>query len=112
MQSKFLIALHLEVAHHFGERCTAGRTGRLEPPATVGATKTSKMPLINPYQISVHGFLCRYAPQRGASLLPACRQRDGVYMRQFEWSVGHPTYTEDFWFAHPTSNLVAVAESL
>jgi hypothetical protein len=75
MQSKFLVALQLEVTHHFAERCAAGRTGRLEPPATVGATKTSEMHLINPHQTTAHGFYVA-TPQRclTASLLPACCQ--------------------------------------
>src|SRR5580658_1233599 len=32
MQPKLFVALQLEVAHHFSERCAAGRTRRLELP--------------------------------------------------------------------------------
>jgi len=39
MQCKFFVALQLEVAHHFIERCARGRTRRLEPPAAFGAAK-------------------------------------------------------------------------
>jgi hypothetical protein len=54
MQREFLVALQLEVAHHLIERSAAGRTRRLEPPATFGATKTPKTLLLNPYQLPAH----------------------------------------------------------
>src|SRR5579863_4509870 len=56
MQRKLFIALQLEVAHHFVERCAGGRTRRFERPATFRTAKTAKMLLINPNQISVHGL--------------------------------------------------------
>ena len=55
MQCKLLVALQHEVAHHFIERCAGGRTRRFEPPATLGATKTEKTLLLNPYQLHAHG---------------------------------------------------------
>jgi hypothetical protein len=57
MQSKLLVALQLEVAHHFIERCAGRRSRRLEPPATFGATKTPETRLLNPYQLSAHGLI-------------------------------------------------------
>jgi len=62
MQCKFSVALQLEVAHHFVERCAGERARRFEPPATFGATKTLKTLLLNPHQLSTHGRLCRCAP--------------------------------------------------
>ena len=62
MGGKLFLALQLEVAHHFIERCAGERTRRSEPPATYGATKTPKMLLLNPYQLPAHGRLCRCAP--------------------------------------------------
>jgi hypothetical protein len=59
MQCKFLVALKLEVTHHFIERRAAGRTGGLKPPATFGATKAPKTFLINPYKVPAHGCICR-----------------------------------------------------
>jgi hypothetical protein len=55
MPRELFIALQLEVAHHFIERCAGGRTRRLEPPVTFGATKTPKLFFINPNQIPAHG---------------------------------------------------------
>ena len=55
--SKLLVALQLEVAHHFIERCAGRRSRGLEPPATFGATKTPKPRLLNPYQLSAHGLM-------------------------------------------------------
>jgi hypothetical protein len=49
MQCKRFVALQLEVAHHFIERCAGGPTGGFEPPATFGTTKTPKTLLVNPY---------------------------------------------------------------
>jgi len=43
MQRKLFVALQLEVAHHFIERCAGDRARSFEPPATLGATKTPKM---------------------------------------------------------------------
>src|SRR5260370_19520266 len=62
MQFKPSVRLHLEVAHHFIERCAGERSRRFEPPATFGATKTPKTRLLNPHQLSAHGCLCRCAP--------------------------------------------------
>ena len=62
MHCKRFVALQLEVAHHFIERCAGGPTGGFEPPATFGATKTPKTLLVNPYQLPAHGRLCRCAP--------------------------------------------------
>src|ERR1035437_6611747 len=62
MGGKLFLALQLEVAHHFIERCAGERTRRSEPPATYGATKTPKMLLLNPYQLPAHGRLCRCTP--------------------------------------------------
>src|SRR5208282_5946600 len=62
MGCKLFVAPHLEVVHHFIERCAGGRTRRLEPPATFGATKSPKTQLLNPYQLPAHGRLCRCAP--------------------------------------------------
>jgi hypothetical protein len=61
MGCKRFVALQLEVAHHFIERCAGGRTRRSEPPATFRATKTPKTRLLNPYQLPAHGRLCRCA---------------------------------------------------
>ena len=61
MQCKLFVALQLEVAHHFIERCAGERTGLFELPPTVGATKTPKALLLNPYQLPAHG-LFRCAP--------------------------------------------------
>jgi hypothetical protein len=62
MGCKLFVALQLEVAHHFIERCAGGRTRRLEPPATFGATESPKTRLLNPYQLPAHGRLCLCAP--------------------------------------------------
>jgi hypothetical protein len=62
MQGKFSVALQLEVAHHFVERCAGERARRFEPPATFGATKTLKTLLLNPHQLSTHSCLSRCAP--------------------------------------------------
>jgi len=124
MQCKLFVALQLEVAHHFIEGCAAGRSGRHEPPATLGATKTSETLLLNPYQLPPHGILCRCTSmwsdrlfstrmlsrdetssfRRGAlpeNRLPVLAWRKihkvmgEAYTRQFGWSVGHPTYPEE-----------------
>jgi len=62
MGGELLVALQLEVAHHFIERCAGGRTRRFEPPTTFGATKTTKTLLLNPYQLPAHGCLCCCVP--------------------------------------------------
>jgi len=62
MQCKLSVALQLEVAHHFVERCAGERARRFEPPATFGATETLKTLLFNPHQLSTHSCLCRCAP--------------------------------------------------
>jgi hypothetical protein len=76
MQSKLFVALQLEVAHHFIERCAGGRTRRFKPPATVGTTKTPKTQLFNPHQLPAHGRLCRRAPTLSdhtpGTRLPSC----------------------------------------
>jgi hypothetical protein len=59
---KLFIALQLEVARHFIERCAGGRTRRFEPPATFGAAKTPKTLFLNPYQLPAHGRLCCCSP--------------------------------------------------
>jgi hypothetical protein len=61
MQGKLLVALQLEVVHHFIERCAGGRSRRSEPPATFRASKTAKTLLFNPHQFPPHGRLCRCA---------------------------------------------------
>jgi hypothetical protein len=50
MRCEFFVTLRLEVAHHFIEGSAAGRSRRLEPPATFGAAKPSKTLLLDPYQ--------------------------------------------------------------
>ena len=62
MQCKLFVALHLEVAHHFIERCASGHTRGLEPPATFRTPKTPKTLLFDPHQFSAHGRLCSCAP--------------------------------------------------
>jgi len=54
MQFELFVSLQLEVSHHFVERCAGERSRRLKPPATFGATKTSKTLLVNPYQVPDH----------------------------------------------------------
>jgi hypothetical protein len=115
MQCKLPVALQLEVAHHFIEGFASRRARSVEDPATLGATKTPKTPLFNPYQLPTHGPLCRCAlttnrlpssdetfycliaaENRHPSLGVAknVQKRMGeVYMRSFGWSVGHPTHT-------------------
>jgi hypothetical protein len=64
MQRKLFVALQLEVAHHFIERCADRRSSRFEAPATFRATKTSKPFLLNPCQLPAHGLPSLCAPQR------------------------------------------------
>jgi hypothetical protein len=73
MRCKLLVALQLEVAHHFVERFTGRWTRGVEPPGTFRATKTPKPLLFNPYQLPVHGFQCRAAPQRCLNTCPSTR---------------------------------------
>jgi hypothetical protein len=54
MGSKLSVTLRLDIAHHFIERLAGGRSRRFEPPAALGATKTSKTLLFNPYQFPAH----------------------------------------------------------
>jgi hypothetical protein len=69
MGCKLFVALQLEVAHHFIERCALGRTRGFEPPGTLGTTKTPKTRLLKPYHLPAHGRLCRCAPT-STRLLP------------------------------------------
>jgi len=62
MGRKLLIALQLEVVHHFIERLAGGLTGGFEPPATFGTSKTLKTLLFNPCQLPAHDHLSRWAP--------------------------------------------------
>jgi len=62
MQVKLFVALQLEVAHHFIERCSGRRSSRSEAPATFRTTKTPKPLLLNPYQLPAHGLFSRCAP--------------------------------------------------
>jgi hypothetical protein len=57
MHSKLLVALQFKVAHHFSEGVAGGRARRVEDPSALGATKTLKTRLVNPYQLSIHGRL-------------------------------------------------------
>jgi hypothetical protein len=57
MGFKVFVTLQLEVAHHFIERLAFRRTGRFEPPSTIGATKAPKTLQLNPYQLPAHGYL-------------------------------------------------------
>jgi len=82
MRRKLPVALQLEIPHHFIKRFARGRARRVEDPRTFGATETPKTLPFDPYQLPSH---C--APHRRAR---ECT-REGVYMRQFGWSVGHPT---------------------
>jgi hypothetical protein len=91
MQCKLFVALQLEVAHHFIERCAGERTGLFELPPTVGATKTPKTLLLNPHQLPDHG-----PPMRPDCCGRCVKGRAESTMRQFGGSVGHPTCMEDF----------------
>jgi hypothetical protein len=62
MGCKLLVALRLEVAHHFVERRAGRRSRGFEPPATFGTTKTPKMIPLNPNQLSAHGEHILQAP--------------------------------------------------
>jgi len=49
MQRKLFVALQLEIPHHFLEGRARRISGRFEPPAAFGTTKTSKTMLLNPH---------------------------------------------------------------
>jgi hypothetical protein len=51
MRGKLLVALQLEVLHHFIERFTRGRSRRLKPPGAFRASKTVKAPFFDPYNL-------------------------------------------------------------
>jgi hypothetical protein len=91
MQCKLFVALQLEVAHHFIERCAGERTGLFELPPTDGATKTPKTLLLNPHQLPDHG-----PPMRPDCCGRCVKGRTEFTMRQFGGSVGYPTCMEDF----------------
>jgi hypothetical protein len=59
MGGKLVVALQLEVVHHFIERDAGWPAGGFEPPATFGTTKTLKTLLFNPHQFPSHGYLRR-----------------------------------------------------
>ncbi len=83
MGCKLLVALRLEGAHHFIERCASGRSRGFEPPATFGTTKTPKTLLFNPHQFPAHSHLSRCAPAL-SDRMP---------------STPFPTGDQTFWFA-------------
>jgi hypothetical protein len=62
MQTKFMVALQLKVAHHFIERLASGRARRVEDPGAGGTAKAPKMRLINPNQLSAHGLPVALSP--------------------------------------------------
>ena len=110
MQYKLFVALQLEAAHHFIERCAGECSRRSEPPATFGATKTPKTLLFNPHQFSAHGRLCRCVAfaARPHAWYPLCVEGlsgfaigRSLYICRVEWSVGHPTYVEDLSSCEP-----------
>jgi hypothetical protein len=55
MGCELLVALQLEVKHHFIEGRAGGHSRRFETPATFGTTKAPKTLLVNPYQVPAHG---------------------------------------------------------
>src|SRR5271167_4422693 len=71
MGCKLSVALQLEGAHHFLERCARRRTRRLEPPPTFGATKSPKQLLLNPYQFPTHVGPRRCTPSPSE---PSCQR--------------------------------------
>jgi hypothetical protein len=54
MQCKLVVALQLKVPHHFIEKFARERA-RVEDPTALGAAKTPKVRLFNPYQLPAHG---------------------------------------------------------
>lgn len=55
MGGELLFALRLEGLYHFIESHTGRVAGRPKPPSAFGATETSKLRLLNPYQLPAHG---------------------------------------------------------
>jgi hypothetical protein len=86
MRCKLFVALQLEVAHHFVERCASGRIRGFEPPATFGTPKTPKTLLFNPHQFPAHGCPYCCAPTL-SDRMPSARLLSG---------------DETFWFAITT----------
>jgi hypothetical protein len=68
MPRKLLVAIRLEVAHHFIEGSSARRFRWLEPPAAFGAAETPKTWFLDPYQLPGHG----HASYR-TRISPVCR---------------------------------------
>jgi len=68
MGRKFLIALQLEVPHHFIERFTRGRSRRIKPPGACRASKTAKARLFDPYKLAGHICFWQRGPLSGQSL--------------------------------------------
>ena len=56
MGGELIVALQLEVPHHFVKGFADGRAGGLEHPGTFGATKTSKTHSVDPYNSAGHLF--------------------------------------------------------
>jgi len=79
MGFKLVVALQLEVAHHFIERFAFRIPGGFEPPSTFGATKTPKTLQLNPYQLPAHGCLGRANEYQRAVI----GIKTAVYIRQF-----------------------------
>jgi hypothetical protein len=52
MGSKLVVALQLEVLHHFIKGIARGRAGGLEDPGACGATETSKTTFLDPYELA------------------------------------------------------------
>jgi hypothetical protein len=74
---ELLVALRLEVALISSKEVPVGAPEVFEPPATFGTTKTPKMLLLNPNQLSAHGehileapiwMVCRASYGRGSRL--------------------------------------------
>jgi hypothetical protein len=108
MGCKRFVALRLEVAHHFIERRPGRLSRSLEPPATFGATKTPKMLLLNPYQLSAHGehmlqaligVVCRASYGRG-SFAGRLISGPGLGVKWNRLIVGHVSRVVDVWVRH------------
>ena len=56
MRCKLLVALRLEVLHHFIKGIASGRTGSVEHPGTFGTTKTPEALFFDPYKPAEHPF--------------------------------------------------------
>jgi len=52
---KLLVALQLEIPHHFIKGFARGRAGGLEGPGACGTTKTTKMTSFNPHELASRG---------------------------------------------------------